>query len=113
MLAAELCADCVALGDWAPAIDLARQACAQRGDGALPAGHLLWPETMALARAGDLTLATEAVTRYSARLGKFRRNHVFQLRAQAVLAEARGEAGQAQAYLRDAVTLAEQIGLPG
>jgi DNA-binding SARP family transcriptional activator len=113
MLAAELCADCVAASDWARAADLARQACAQRGYGALPAGHSLWPETLALTRSGDLALATDEVTRYAARLGKFRRDHVQLLRAQAVLANARGETAQAHALLREAVALAEAIGLPG
>src|SRR5579859_134263 len=113
MLAAELCADCVASADWDQAVDLARQACAGRGYGALPAGHSLWPETMALIHAGDAALAAEEVARFADRLGKFRRDRVSQLRAQAILAEALGESGQARGHLRQALALAEEIGLPG
>ena len=113
MLAAELCADCVAAGDWPRAIDLARQAGAHWGYAVLPAGQSLWPEATALVKSGDLQTAADEVARYATRQGKFRRDHVHQLRAQAVLAEARGETAQAHEYLREAVALAESIGLPG
>ncbi len=113
MFAAELCADCLASGQWAEAIAFARPACAYTGHDVMPVGHMLWPETIALVKAGDLELAISGVDRYGHGLAKYDRYRVYHLRAQAVLAKAQGDTGQAHARLREAVALAESIGRPG
>src|SRR5713226_4722881 len=68
---------------------------------------------MALVRAGEIELAAADAAQYGATMAHYRRCQVSYRRALAVLAEARGEPGEAQAHLRAAVSLAEAIGLPG
>jgi tetratricopeptide (TPR) repeat protein len=111
MIAAELCADCVALGRWEEALTLARQASAHRNYTVLPAGHSLWPEALALVRGGDLELARRDAEQYRKALTALRRHRVSYLRTLGILAQAQNRPAEANEHWREAVALAEEIGL--
>jgi len=67
----------------------------------------------ALARAGDIELATEDVKIYGEHFAHDRRFRIPYLRSLAVLARYRGEIEQAIAYLQEAEKFADEIELPG
>jgi tetratricopeptide (TPR) repeat protein len=114
LIAAELCTDCVLMGDWQAAIPFARQALAHRRYTSLPLVMLArWPETAALLRSGDITPADEDARRWGELAGHLPRFRVPHLRSLALLAEWREERRQAITHLEEAVALAEEIGLPG
>jgi tetratricopeptide (TPR) repeat protein len=70
-------------------------------------------ETEALLRGGDEKLAREDTKRFGERVGGNRRFRLVHLRMLAVLAEWDGRTREALAHLREAGTLALEIGLPG
>jgi len=109
----ELCADYALTEKWVEAHAYARQALAARDYEVLVNAMNRWSETEALIRGGDIELAEEDLRRYGEHVGDNLRRRVDYLRALAVLAQARGETEQAVAHLREAATIAEQIGLPG
>ncbi|HEY3109054.1 MAG TPA: hypothetical protein VGL23_09895, partial [Chloroflexota bacterium] len=114
LVAAELCADHVALGAWTEAHIAARRALEARSrHPAVYTGLARWCETEALVRAGEVALAADDLRRFEERIGPNRRYRVAYLRALAVLAEARGERAEAVERLEGARDLAEEIGLPG
>ena len=72
-----------------------------------------WYETEALLRGGDGDLARAEVARLGAIVGNNRRYRLILLRSQAVLAQWDGAVDQAIRLLQAALTLAQEIGLPG
>jgi tetratricopeptide (TPR) repeat protein len=70
-------------------------------------------ETEALLRGSEEKLAREDASRLGERVGGNRRFRLVHLRMLAVLAEWDGDTGEALERLREAGTLAEEIGLPG
>jgi DNA-binding SARP family transcriptional activator len=70
-------------------------------------------ETEALLRGGDEELAREDTKRFGERVGGNRRFHLVHLRMLAVLDGWDGRTREALAHLREAGTLALEIGLPG
>lgn len=114
MLSAELCADCAIAGEWAEAQSYATQALAHRsGSTFMYVGLTRWYETEILARTGYSERATADLERFDKITEHSRRYRIPCLRAQAMLALWRGEFEQTHQYLREALTLAEEIGLPG
>lgn len=114
LIAAELCTDCVLMGDWEAAIPFAREAVTHRRYASLPLVMLArWPETAALLRSGAITQAGEDARRWGELAGHLPRFRVAHLRSLAVLAEWREERLQAITHLEEAAALAEEIGLPG
>jgi tetratricopeptide (TPR) repeat protein len=114
IIAAELCADCALAGDWDEAHAYAMRALTERSYVVGRSTQLtLWHQTEALARAGEIAHAAEDVIGYGAQLGHSPRSRIPYLRAQAVLAQHRGEVAMAIEHLRAAAQLAEEIGLPG
>jgi DNA-binding SARP family transcriptional activator len=110
----ELCAVCALSGDWATAQAYARQAWQLREkETLLPMALTNWLETEALLRGSDESLARAGVERWGSLIGDNRRYRIPYLRSLAVLAEWDGDGEQAITYLQEALTLAEQIGLPG
>jgi tetratricopeptide (TPR) repeat protein len=111
MVAAELCADCVALERWDEALALARQAAAHRNYTVLPSGHRAWPEAMALVQGGELALAEQDVDWYGQTMAPFGRHQVSYLRAKGVVAQAQGQPEAAFAHWRAAAQLAWPMAL--
>jgi tetratricopeptide (TPR) repeat protein len=72
-----------------------------------------WSLTEALLRAGDEQRAAEEIERFVVEVGANRRLRIPYLRSRAILAAWRQEPKQAIAYLEEALTLADEIGLPG
>jgi tetratricopeptide (TPR) repeat protein len=70
-------------------------------------------ETEALLQGGNKELAREGVKRLGERVGGNRRFRLVHLRMLAVLDRWDGQSGEALTRLREAATLAEEIGLPG
>ena len=66
-----------------------------------------------MARAGEIERAIEEVERYGECIGTSRRYRIPYLRALAVLAQYRDELDKSTKCLREAATLAGEIGLPG
>jgi DNA-binding SARP family transcriptional activator len=114
MAASELCADCAAVGDWEGAAAHARRALTLRDPNviAFPA-FSRWAETEALCRSGEVESAAKDVQRFGELSEGNRRYRVVYLRALAVLAQVRGDVEGMKAHLREAVAIAESIGLPG
>ncbi len=111
---ASLCADAALAGDWATARAFGRQALAYRDYQFLPLFVMPhWLETEALLRGGDVELAREDTRRWGELVGRVPRFRVGYLRSLALLAAWDDDNGQAVAYLREAHTLAQEIGLPG
>jgi tetratricopeptide (TPR) repeat protein len=111
--AAHLCVDAALVGDWQTAHHYARQALSHRDYEGLPqfiAPH--WPETEALLRGGDIELACEDARRWGELVGHIPRYRPLYLRSLALLAEWEGNVDQAIAYIEEAYSLAEAIGLP-
>ncbi len=114
MVAAELCADCALIGSWKDAHMYALQALAADEYYILLSTRLAhWYETEALVRAGDFERAVRDVQYFGERIGSSRRYRIPYLRALAVLAQYRGEVGQAIEHLQEAGRTSEEIGLPG
>jgi len=113
MVAAELCADYCAAGDWASAYPYATRALSAR-NGTLPFVALLFPDLVeALVRNNDWETASEHVQLFSQRIGSNPRMRVSELRARVVLAQARNETDKAVEALQRAGTLAGREGLLG
>jgi DNA-binding SARP family transcriptional activator/tetratricopeptide (TPR) repeat protein len=111
---AELCALHALAGDWGQAHIYARQTLQAREDESLlPMGLTGWYEIEALLRGGDSDLAWAEVERLGKIVGDNKRYRLPLLRSQAVLAQWDGDTDQAIQYLQTALTLAEEIGLPG
>jgi tetratricopeptide (TPR) repeat protein len=114
MSAAQLCADCALAGDWEEATMYAREALSYRKYDVMPLVlSQCWPETEALLRGGDLELAREDARRWGELVGHIPRYRLPHLRSLALLARWDGDTQQAIAYLQEALSIAEQIGLPG
>jgi len=125
VVAAELCADCVLIGDWSEAYAYARQALEAPFNSLLHGGLSHWYETEALLRGedADAELARMDVHQFSERFTSNRRYRIPHLRCLAVLDLSPqpplllGEGGRgvrsAIAHLEEAAALAEEIGLPG
>ena len=114
MCAALVCADGVLAGDWEAASTYARQALTARDPNVVVFPEVpRWPETKALVREGLDELAAEDLRAFEERFGSRRRCRITYLRAQAVLAQSRGESDQAIACLQEAIARAKEIGLPG
>jgi len=111
---AELCAIHAEAGDWGQAHRYARQTLEAREDGSLlPMALTGWYETEALLRGGDGDLARAEVARLGAIVGNNRRYRLILLRSQAVVVKWDGAIDQAVHLLQAALTLAQEIGLPG
>lgn len=114
MSAAQLCADCALAGDWEEATRYAREALSHRNYDVLPLVlSQCWPETEALLRGGEVEVAREDARRWGELIGHIPRYRLPHLRSLAVLAEWEGDVEQAITHLQEALTLAEEIGLPG
>ena len=114
MSASLLCADYVFANDWERASSSARQALAARDPHeVIFAETPRWPETAALLHAGDSEQASKDLHIFEECFGTNKRCRIVLARAQAVLAQWRGESEQAIAYLREAIAGAKEIGLPG
>jgi tetratricopeptide (TPR) repeat protein len=114
LLRAELCTDCALAGNWVQATTYAREALAYRKYDVLPLViPTRWPETQALLQSGEIELAREDSQRWGELVGHLPRFRLPHLRSLAVLAQWEGDSKQAIAYLQEASTLAEEIGLPG
>ena len=114
MSASLLCADSVFTGDWEGASRYARQALAARdAHEVIFAETPRWSETAALLHAGDSERAAKDLHIFHEFFGTNKRCRVVLARAQAVLAESRGESEQAIRYLREALAGAKEIDLPG
>jgi tetratricopeptide (TPR) repeat protein len=116
LVVSRLCANRSLAGDWEAAHHYALESVGIRD--AAPA-RLMWldfsryHETEALLRGGSEELAREDVKRLGERVGGNRRFRLVHLRMLAVLDGWDGQSGEALARLREAGTLAEEIGLPG
>jgi tetratricopeptide (TPR) repeat protein len=114
MSASLLCADYVFADDWEVASRYARQALAARDPHeVIFAETPRWPETAALLHAGDSEQASKDLHIFRELFGASKRCHIVLARAQAVLAQSRGESEQAITYLREAIAGAQETGLPG
>jgi tetratricopeptide (TPR) repeat protein len=109
----ELSTDYALVGEWETAHTYARQGLAARDNTLLHGGLNKWLEIEVLLRAGDVALAREEVQRFGARFANNRRYQIPYRRMLAVLARWEGEIGQAIAHLQEALSLAEEIALPG
>jgi len=72
-----------------------------------------WPETSALLHAGASEQASKDLHLFHEYFGTKKRCHIVLARAQAVLAQSRGDSEQAIAYVQEALAGAQDIGLPG
>lgn len=114
LIQAELCADSALSENWEKAASYAQAALTHRRYDVLPLViPTRWLETEALLRGDGLELAREDIQRWGELVGGIPRFRVDYLRSLAVLAEWEDDAAQAIAYLREALALAEKIGLPG
>jgi len=114
MSASLLCADCLFTGHWEEASSYARRALAAREPYEVIYAEIpRWPETAALLHVGEGERASKDLDLLHAHFGTNKRCSVVLARAQAVLAQSRGESEQAIAYLREAIAAAQEIGLPG
>jgi len=113
-VAAELCADEALAGRWSEAARLAREALAGRDRVQAPFfGLTRWLETEALVRSGAAAAARADMERFEASSRGNPRFRIPVARALAVLAAADGQSDLALDYLREAVALSQQLGLPG
>lgn len=112
--APELCALHALTGDWEQATHYASQVVRPRGDEPLLPFNLTgWYETEALLRGGDSDLARAEVERLSGLVGDNKRYQLILQRCQAALAQWDGAIDQAISCLQAALTLAQEMGLPG
>ncbi|MFO7679129.1 MAG: BTAD domain-containing putative transcriptional regulator [Chloroflexota bacterium] len=111
---AELCAIHALRGEWAQAHTYAKEIVAfHTGKSLLPMATTGWLETEALLRGGDAALARSEVERFAAIVGSNRRYQLPLLRSQAVLAQWDGDVAQAVSHLQAALTLGQEMELPG
>lgn len=113
LAAEELCADYAVLGEWPQAATHARQAVAASGHPGLYAGLVRWSVVESLLRDGETQLAVEEVHKFGLRTGNRRRYRIPCLRSLAVLAQWRGHDAEAMGHLREALVVAQEIGLVG
>jgi DNA-binding SARP family transcriptional activator/predicted ATPase len=114
LIAAELCTDCALANSWSEAALYAREALTQRKYDVLPLViPARWAETEAFLRGGEVELARKDAQRWGEVIGSIPRFRVGYLRSLAVLAQWDGNPIQAIAYLQEANTLAEKMGLAG
>jgi tetratricopeptide (TPR) repeat protein len=114
MSASFLCSGHVFADDWEVASTYARRALAARDPHeVIFAETPRWPETAALLHAGDSEQASKDLHIFRELFGASKRCHIVLARAQAVLAQSRGESEQAITYLREAIAGAQETGLPG
>jgi tetratricopeptide (TPR) repeat protein len=114
MSASFLCAGSVFADDWEAASRYARQALTTRDPHeVIFAETTRWPETAALLHAGDSEQASKDLHIFRELFGASKRCHIVLARAQAVLAQSRGESEQAITYLQEAIVGAKETGLPG
>jgi hypothetical protein len=116
--AGELCADCLLAGDWAGALVRARRAVALREVDPtikLYASLTLRATTETLLRGdeADVERARADVRRCGERVDGKRRYRIPHLRALALIAQREAKVEEAEAYLREAASIAESLGLPG
>jgi tetratricopeptide (TPR) repeat protein len=112
--APELCALHAVAGEWDQAYAYARQVIHTSSDEPLlPFSLCGWLEIEALLRGGDGDLARAKVERLGKSVGTNKRYRLILLRSQAVLAQWDCDATQAIEHLEAALTLAQEIGLPG
>ena len=113
-ITAELSALYALAGDWGQAHEYAIQILqAREGESKLPLGLTSWYETEALLRGGDEDLARAEVGRMDKIRGNNKRYRLPLLRSQAVLAQWDGNVAQAVTHLENALTLAQEMELPG
>ncbi len=111
---AELCALHALIGDWDQARIYARQTLQSIQDTSLmPLSFAGWYLTEALLHGGDGDLARAEVERLGKIVGDNRRFCIPWLRSRAELAQWDGDLHQRIAHLQAALTLAQEIGLPG
>jgi tetratricopeptide (TPR) repeat protein len=108
---AHLCADYAALGDWAMAYRLVPPTPSWH-ELTLCQGLLRWYAIETLVRQGQLERAAADVHAFGVQAAGNMRYRIPYLRCQAVVAVATGQIDAANAQLREAATLARQIGLP-
>jgi len=114
LMAADLCADYALLGDWEEAYRYARQAVKHdRADAWLFSGFHEWLLLAALLRGGDERLARRAARQFGELIKDNPRYQIPHRRALSLLAEREDNLSQAGTHLAAALTLAEEIGLPG
>ncbi len=114
MSASLLCAVSVFAEDWEVASRYAMRALAARDPHeVIFAETPRWPETAALLHAGENEQASKDLHLFHEHFGTKKRCYIVLARAQAVLAQSRGESEQAIEYLRAAIAGAKEIGLPG
>ncbi len=110
-----LCMDCAEAGEWEAAYRYALKAIALRkslGVAFYTLDFYSHYETEALLRGGDESQARTEVQRLEERLGNYRRFRIPYLRSLARLSAWDGHSEQAIGHLREAATLAAEIGLP-
>ncbi|MCZ7574382.1 MAG: AAA family ATPase [Ardenticatenaceae bacterium] len=112
-IAAELCVVHALSGSWAEAYSCARQVLLTKQRSLFYTGLACWYEVEALLRAGDEGRARECLDDIGQRTRDNPRLQLAHLRALAVQAEWKAQSEQAVAYLEEANSLAEGIGLPG
>ena len=111
---AELCAVYALGDDWDRAYRSAKQLTQLPDHESLPPLALIgWYEIEALLRGGDDDVARIEVQRLTQAAGSNLRYRLLVLRSQAVLTQWDGDTDQAIRHLQAAITLAQQIGLPG
>lgn len=114
MMAANLCVDYAAAGDWAQAHRHALWALDRsRADAWLFSAFHEWRLIQALLRGGDAARARQAASNFGDLIGDNPRYLIPFLRAQALLARHDGELAAAAAHLETALAQAEALGLPG
>jgi predicted ATPase/DNA-binding SARP family transcriptional activator len=116
-ITAALCANCALSGAWEEAYAWARKAFETRENSIdFHSGLTFWTEVEALLRAGEEKQASQLVACFKERAAVYPRYRIPYLRAMAAL-ELRREVEPmirpAIAYLQEALSLAESIGLPG
>ncbi len=110
----ELCAIHALEGNWKQAHSYAKKGVQFLAGSALPPiSWIGWYEIEALLRGGDSDLARAEVARLATVVGENRRYRLPLLRSQAVLAQGDGDLDQAIEYLQAALSLAQEMGLPG
>jgi DNA-binding SARP family transcriptional activator len=110
----ELCAIHALVNDRGQAYSYARQSLhARKDESLLPVAFSVWYEIEALLRGGDGDLARAEVEKLAEIVGDNKRYRLPLLRSKAVLAQWDGDRKQAIKHLQSALTLAQEIGLPG
>lgn len=110
--AEELCADYVALGQWDDALANALRVVAGKSDlFVMGFGLNRWCVTASLTRGGEFQSARDDLEHWRARIQESPRHRMSYLRAVACLAHAEGQDTRATAALREALNMAQSLGL--